>query len=169
MLIRLRQHRQAARARVEWPGRSRLRACDPLPEQRASLLAQVPAVKVFETYEAGLADHPDTVLIGTPPWLHVPQAMQAIRAGCHVLSEKPLSDSADGLDNLAALAAVENKKVMVAHCFRYHDGLLKARRHLDAGRIGRLVSMRRWWASTCPTCVPTTAASSRRSTAAPST
>ena len=119
-----------------------LRACDPLPEQRASLLAQVPTVRMCRTYEAGLTDHPDTVLIGTPPWLHVPQAMQAIRAGCHVLSEKPLSDSTDGLDDLAALAAAESKKVMVAHCFRYHDGLLKARAALDADRIGRLVSVR---------------------------
>jgi predicted dehydrogenase len=82
------------------------------------------------------------VLICTPPWLHVPQAMQAIRAGAAVLSEKPLSDSTDGLDDLVALAAAEQKKVMVAHCFRYHDGLLKAKAALDAGRIGRLVSVR---------------------------
>jgi len=119
-----------------------LRACDPLPAQRASLLEQVPTVKMYETYEAGLADRPDAVLIGTPPWLHIPQAMQAIRAGCHVLSEKPLSDSTDGLDDLVALAAAEDKKVMVAHCFRYHDGLLKAKTALDTGRIGRLVSVR---------------------------
>jgi predicted dehydrogenase len=110
--------------------------------QRESLLAQVPTVKMYETFEAGLADQPDTVLICTPPWLHVPQAAQAIRAGCHVLSEKPLSDSTDGLDDLVAMAAAEQKKVMVAHCFRYHEGLLKAKAALDAGRIGRLVSVR---------------------------
>ncbi|MEI8083424.1 MAG: Gfo/Idh/MocA family oxidoreductase [Actinomycetes bacterium] len=119
-----------------------LRACDPQSEQRESLLAQVPTVRMVETYEAGLADRPDTVLIGTPPWLHIPQAAQAIRAGCHVLSEKPLSDSTDGMDDLVALAAAENKKVMVAHCFRYHDGLLKAKQILEAGRVGRLVSVR---------------------------
>jgi len=119
-----------------------LRACDPVTAQRESLLAQVPTVKMYETYEAGLADRPDTVLIGTPPWLHVPQAMQAIRAGCHVLCEKPLSDSTDGVDDLVALAAAERKKAMIALCFRYHDGLVKARQALDAGRIGRLVSIR---------------------------
>jgi predicted dehydrogenase len=119
-----------------------LRACDPLAAQRESLLAQVPTVQMHETLEAGLADHPDTALICTPPWLHVPQSQQAIRAGCHVLCEKPLSDSIDGVDDLAALAAGERKKVMVALCFRYHDGLVKARQALDAGRIGRLVSIR---------------------------
>lgn len=119
-----------------------LRACDPLPAQRAALLAQVPTAKLYATYEAGLADRPDTVLIGTPPWLHIPQSMQAIRAGCHVLCEKPLADSTAGVDDLIALAAAERKQVMVALCFRYHDGLVKAREALDAGRIGRLVSLR---------------------------
>jgi predicted dehydrogenase len=119
-----------------------LRACDPVTAQRESLLAQVPTVRMYETYEAGLAGRPDTVLIGTPPWLHVPQAMQAIRAGSHVLCEKPLSDSTEGVDELVALAAAERKKVMVALCFRYHDGLVRARQVLDDGRIGRLVSIR---------------------------
>jgi predicted dehydrogenase len=119
-----------------------LRACDPVAAQREALLAQVPTVKMYETCEAGLADHPDTVLIGTPPWMHVPQAMQAIRADCHVLCEKPLSDSTEGVDELVALAEAEHKKVMIALCFRYHDGLAKARQALDAGRIGRLVSIR---------------------------
>ena len=39
---------------------------------------------------------------------------QAIRAGCHVLIEKPLWDTKAGVDELAALAESEQKKVMVA-------------------------------------------------------
>ncbi len=69
-------------------------------------------------------------------------ARQAIEAGCHVLTEKPLSDSADGIDGLESLAESRGKKVMVALCFRYHDGLSQAKQHLDSGRIGRLVSIR---------------------------
>jgi predicted dehydrogenase len=69
-------------------------------------------------------------------------AVQAIRAGCHVLSEKPLSDTAEGIDDLIALAEEEDKKVMVGLCFRYHTGLVKAKGYLDSGRIGRLVSVR---------------------------
>lgn len=123
-------------------GVSDLRACDPDPAQRATLLAGTAAVKMYDSFEAGLADSPITVLICTPPKLHIPMAMQALRAGCHVLCEKPLSDTPDGMDDLEALAADTNKKVMVALCFRYHDGLLKAKRYLDEGRIGRLVSVR---------------------------
>jgi predicted dehydrogenase len=119
-----------------------LRACDPLPNQRESLLAQVPSVRLYDSYETGLADRPDVVLIGTPPKLHVPMATEAIRAGCHVFCEKPLSDSADGMDDLARLAATQNRKVMVGLCFRYHDAHRRAKRYFDEGRIGRLVSVR---------------------------
>jgi predicted dehydrogenase len=119
-----------------------IRACDPLPVQRQSLLAETPSVTMYESYEAGLEDAPDTVLICTPPKLHIPMAMQAIRAGCHVLCEKPLSDTPEGIDDLAALAAEADKKVMVALCFRYHEGLVRAKRYLDSGRVGRLVCVR---------------------------
>ena len=119
-----------------------IRACDPLPAQRAALLSESPGVRMYESYEAALADRPDAVLICTPPALHIPMARQAIEAGCHVLSEKPLSDTLEGVDELASLAAERGKKVMVALCFRYHAGLLRAKRVLDAGRIGRLVSLR---------------------------
>jgi predicted dehydrogenase len=119
-----------------------LRVCDPLPEQRLSLQAQVPSVQLYDSYSAGLADHPDVVLICTPPELHVPMAMEAMRAGSHVLCEKPLSDSTDCVDDMVALNEATGKKVMVALCFRFHEGLVKARHYLDAGRIGRLVSVR---------------------------
>jgi predicted dehydrogenase len=119
-----------------------LRACDPMPEQRAAFSAESPSIKMYDSFEAGLADRPQTVFVCTPPWLHIPQAMQAINAGCHVFSEKPLSDKTDGIDDLIALAAAKSKKVMVGLCFRYHAGQVKARSYLDAGRVGRLVSIR---------------------------
>jgi predicted dehydrogenase len=119
-----------------------LRACDPVAEQRQSLAADAPGVRLYDSYEAGLADRPDAVLICTPPKMHIPQAEQAIRAGCHVLTEKPLSDTLDGIDRLQSLADGCGKKVMVALCFRYHEGLRRAKDYLDSGRIGRLVSIR---------------------------
>lgn len=119
-----------------------LRACDPVAEQRKALRAQVPSVKLYDSFEAGVREQPACVFICTPPWLHVPQAMQAIRAGAHVFSEKPLSDSLDGVDELETFAARENKKVMLGLCFRFHDGLRRAKKLIDEGRIGRVVSIR---------------------------
>ncbi len=59
--------------------------CDPIAASREELASQVPCVRAYESYEAGLAEKPNAVLICTPPKLHVPMAIQAIEAGCHVL------------------------------------------------------------------------------------
>ena len=119
-----------------------LRACDPVTSQLEALAAEVPLSALYHSYEAGLAGRPDAVVICTPPDLHIPMAAQAVQAGCHVLCEKPLSDSLDGIDELAAMTARMGRKVMVALCFRYHVGTLLAKRHLESGRVGRLVSIR---------------------------
>jgi predicted dehydrogenase len=74
--------------------------------------------------------------------MHISQAIAAVRAGAHVLCEKPLSDGCDGVDELEELAQQSNRKVMVALCFRYHVGLRRAKEYLDSGRVGRLVSIR---------------------------
>ena len=123
-------------------GVSDIRACDPAREQRESLLEQVPSVKMYDSYEAGLRGSPDTVLICTPPDMHIPMIVQAVHAGRHVLCEKPLSNRTEGLWELEALAAEKNRKVMVGLCFRYHKGLVRAKNYLEDGRIGRLVSIR---------------------------
>ena len=119
-----------------------LRGCDPSAEACGQMAKEVSGIRLHESFEEGLAASPDAILICTPPWIHVPMAMQAIRSDCHVLCEKPISDTGEGIDELAVLAAETGKKVMVGLCFRYHDGIVKARRYLGEGRIGRLVSIR---------------------------
>lgn len=139
---------------LRWLGVRDIRASDPLPRQRHSLLDETPGVCLYESYEAGLADAPTAVFVCTPPKLHVPMAIQAVRAGCHVFTEKPLSDSPEGVGELAALAQTHGRKVMVGLCFRYHDGLLTAKRYLDSGRFGRLVSVRALMGEHLPTVRP---------------
>jgi len=119
-----------------------IRACDPTAAQRAALKQQIPITKIYESFAAGLEDQPDTTLICTPPDMHIPMISEAIESGCHVLCEKPLSDSTQGIDEVVELAIRKRRKVMVALCFRFHEGLLKAHQYLREGRIGRLVSVR---------------------------
>lgn len=117
-------------------------ACDPDPAQLSSLLLQHPAITPCESFEAGLHLEPDAVFVLTPPSLHVPMATEAIRAGRHVFIEKPISDNLDGIDELALLAQERNKHVMIGLCFRFHEGILKAKELLDGGVIGRLICVR---------------------------
>ena len=52
-----------------------IRACDPSAEQRQLLSAESPNVRMYDSYDAGLRDRPDTVLICTPPEMHIPMAL----------------------------------------------------------------------------------------------
>lgn len=119
-----------------------IRVCDPDPRQRQALLAEGPVSAAYEGFEEALREGPDTVLICTPPELHIPMAIQALESGAHVLSEKPLSSSLDGVPGLAAAIEASGKVFAVAFCFRHHEGLTLARRCLEEGAIGRLVSLR---------------------------
>lgn len=119
-----------------------LRICDPADDQRAALAAETPPTQSYDNYDTALADRPDIVYICTPPHMHIPQALSALGAGCHVLCEKPLSDSTAAVNDLIAKRDATGLKVMVALCFRHHIGHLLAKRYLDEGRIGRLVNVR---------------------------
>jgi len=119
-----------------------LRICDPSDAQRKALVAEGPVSREYTDLESGLEDGPDTVLICTPPEQHVPMAIQALDSGAHVLSEKPLSDTLDGVKELEAAVERSGKVFAVAFCFRHHEGLSLARKLLQEGVIGRLVSLR---------------------------
>lgn len=131
-----------------------VRVADPVAELRAKAREEFGIERIYESYEDGLADRPDAVIICSPTALHVPQAMEAIRAGVDVLTEKPLSTSPDGIDELDDLARESGRIVMVAHCFRFHDGLRRAKAWLDEGRIGRLVSTRVVFGEYIPDVMP---------------
>jgi len=123
-------------------GVSELIAYDPVEKQLQSLLNEVPGIKPCRSLDEGLEQQPDAVFVLNPTKLHIPTAIQAIKAGCHVFVEKPLSDSLDGIDELEKAEAEYKKKAMVGFCFRYHEGLLKAKEMVKSGEIGRIVSIR---------------------------
>lgn len=110
-------------------------------QQVELLLQELPNLKQVYSYEEGL-EVADAVFILTPSKLHIPMAIQAVQAGCHVFIEKPISVSMDGVADLEKLAYARDRKVMIGLCFRYHEGIKKAKVILDSGKIGRLVSIR---------------------------
>src|SRR3989338_9906855 len=55
---------------------------------------------VFSNLGDALAKKPDIALITNPTSLHIPVAIEAAKAGCHLFIEKPLSHSMDDVDTL---------------------------------------------------------------------
>ncbi len=81
----------------------------------------------------------DVVCITTSSGAHLEPALAAIRAGKHVVIEKPIEITPDRVD--AILRAAAEAKVRVAPIFqgRFGEGARAAKAAIDAGRLGRLV------------------------------
>jgi predicted dehydrogenase len=90
---------------------------------------------------AALLDDPgvDAVAICTPIHTHHPMALAALRAGKHVLAEKPLADSVERAEELVATAEDAGLVLHVDHTFVYGSAVQKIRSIIDAGELGRLL------------------------------
>jgi predicted dehydrogenase len=73
---------------------------------------------------------------------HVASITAAIAAGKHVYTEKPVSETPEQADELAALADAAGVKHGVVADKLYLPGILKLRRLLDGGFFGRVLSVR---------------------------
>lgn len=92
----------------------------------------------YETVEQMLAaGGVDALVIGTPNFLHAPQAIAALQAGVHVLVEKPMAMSVAEAEKMLAASAKSGAKLMVAHCWRFDQDVnwLKA----QAARLGKII------------------------------
>lgn len=80
----------------------------------------------------------DAVVIATPHWLHADLAVSALKAGLHVLCEKPLSVTVAQSDEVLAAAAQSRGMFVVVHQKRFEPAFLFAKQLLDSGELGPL-------------------------------
>ena len=99
-------------------------------------------LQVFHDLDQALALKPQAVFVCNPSSLHIPIALKAARAGCHLFIEKPLSHNYEHIDELMALAKSQNIQVVVGYQMRYHPCLLRLRSLLQQQTIGRVLSVR---------------------------
>ena len=88
---------------------------------------------VDTTIQEALARRPDAVIVATPTALHLDTALPAARAGCHLLIEKPVSHSLNGVEELRSTAA----SVLVGFQYRFHPGLRRIRHLLHSVLAGQ--------------------------------
>ncbi|MEO8511171.1 MAG: Gfo/Idh/MocA family oxidoreductase [Chloroflexota bacterium] len=98
------------------------------------------------SYEALLADPMvDAVYIPLPNHLHAEWTIAAVRAGKHVLCEKPLAMSSVDAQRMCAAADQAGVLLMEAFMYRHHPSWVAARRLVIEGRIGRLLAVQSWF------------------------
>jgi predicted dehydrogenase len=117
-----------------------LLAVEPAPATAAAAAALGAAV--MPSLDAALAKAPDAVIVCTPPHLHLDGARAALEAGAHVLVEKPLAVSLDGVDDVLALAETRGRTLAVGYNWRFHAVSREVKRLLDAGAVGRPLILR---------------------------
>lgn len=122
-------------------GAGQILAVDP-DEKKRQAVASDSVVKVFDNMEAALEKKPEAALICTPNSMHLDQAFKAVRAGCHIFVEKPLSHNFDNIDNLARQVQAKNLVTMVGSNFKFHPCFIKIKKILDSRILGKVISAR---------------------------
>ncbi len=100
--------------------------------------------------KAALAHQPDGVIIANPSSFHLDLAIPAAKQGCHLMIEKPLSNTMERVDDLKRLVKENGTRVLMGFQFRYHPNLIKIKGLLESGVIGRPLSVRSHWGEYLP-------------------
>lgn len=109
------------------------------PQKAAPFQAFCPAIEVFDNYDELLAsDKIDAVYIPLPNHLHVAWTKKALRAGKHVLCEKPIALAAGEIDDLIKLRDETGLVAAEAFMIAHHPQWGEVRDRLAAGDIGEL-------------------------------
>jgi predicted dehydrogenase len=98
------------------------------------------AVPAWQDLSAALAESgADAVYVATPVFLHAPQTIQALRAGKHVLCEKPMALHYAEAGSMQQAAGEMGRTLGIAYYRRLYPKVERARQLIDAGTIGRPV------------------------------
>ncbi len=87
----------------------------------------------------------DAVHICTPNETHYEICKEALEGGKHVLVEKPLTLDSDEAYELIELAERRGLVLSVGHIFRFNNALLKLRKLIGEGRLGKVSHLRLEW------------------------
>lgn len=117
--------------------------CDLVPERMDALAARCGlscGVARYADYTRLLdQERPDVVAVATESGTHAAIAADCIRAGCHVIIEKPIALSLADAEGLIALARGAGVWISVCHQNRFNKSVQYVRRALEGGRFGRLL------------------------------
>ncbi|WP_289082966.1 Gfo/Idh/MocA family oxidoreductase [uncultured Sulfitobacter sp.] len=109
------------------------------PDKAAPFQAFAPQLATHSSYEALLADPDiDAVYIPLPNHLHVEWTLKALKAGKHVLCEKPMAMQAQDYEQL--ISARDTTGLLAAEAFMivHHPQWIRAREIVQSGSLGRL-------------------------------
>ncbi|NEQ32464.1 MAG: Gfo/Idh/MocA family oxidoreductase [Leptolyngbya sp. SIO4C5] len=111
--------------------------CDLSPAAADYAAEQFQAAAAFTDYREMLATaKPDVVHILTPPQLHKSMASDCLKAGAHVICEKPITLAYDDFKDLWELAQQCDRYLIEDQNYRFNQPILEIQRLIAAGELG---------------------------------
>jgi predicted dehydrogenase len=128
-----------AKALVALAPHARLAACCDVEAARAAALAGRFGCRAAVWAEVLADPAVDAVSICTPSGLHAALAIEAFRAGKHVIVEKPMDITPAACDAMLAAQRASGRQLAVVSQHRFDPASAFARRVVESGELGRLV------------------------------
>jgi predicted dehydrogenase len=124
---------------MEAQGSTVVGVADLSAERLAPLAARYPSMRLTTDYRELLADpRVEAIVVATPVATHFELAMAALRAGRHVLVEKPLAANSEQGLRLVDEAERRGLVLMVDHTFVYTGAVRKIREMISSGALGEI-------------------------------
>lgn len=118
-------------------GRARVSFVEVNPKLRAAIVAKHAGSTAYASLDEAIVQKPDAAVIATPAPLHIPLATQLVERAVHVLIEKPLSLSMQGVVALVEMASSNRITAAVAYVLRAQPALACMRSAIASGQFGK--------------------------------
>ena len=131
-----------AKAAVELPNMELCMVYDPAFNENPGInrdYFQEKKIPVAASEEEVYASDADIIVVASPDHFHAEQSVKALRAGKHVVCEKPLAPTVADCRKIIAAVRETGKFFMTGQVCRYAPGFRTAKLLLENGRIGDLV------------------------------
>jgi predicted dehydrogenase len=122
-------------------GLTNLGAVDPRLDRRKEVTERFGITALYGSVDEALRDGYDAVVTCVPTRYHVDVAKAAVAYGAHVLVEKPIADRLDGLEELLEQSQKKGLCFMVGYTYRHWPPLVKIKKLLEQGALGRIYSV----------------------------
>lgn len=123
---------------VKSPNTDLVCICDKDPERAKEMEAEFHIPCVTDAQE--IFDNPEieAVTIALPDQMHAEMSIRAMRAGKHVMCEKPMSLDLDECKEMIKVSKETGKYLMVGQVCRFTPGFVRTKELIDAGEIGEV-------------------------------
>src|SRR5579859_4400304 len=121
---------------------------DIVPEKAEKLAIKYHAKPYYSLQEMLDREDLDLVSICTPSGMHGEHACQAMRAGCHVIVEKPMEITHERIEEMLCVQQETGRKLAVISQHRFEEGIGQLRALVEQQAFGRLVlgnAAIPWW------------------------